>query len=620
MATFLIRIALQYSRLGDLHADGALFVTMPSHAAHPRKGERKPPAPRAGLFSPTRFREFAVREFAFLGGVTAVALYIGALANGFAYDDLSVISNNEWVRHGAVLTQAFALPYWPSGALYRPLTSLSYGLDWALSGGRPLLFHAMNIAWYALDAVLVTRLALRWWPPLAAALAGLLFAVQPVHVEAVANVVGRAELLTGTALLTLALVASTPRPLSSARLVVIGLLSAAALYTKETGVVAPLIVWATVRLRQDATLVGTPNPRPQTPDRSSSRQTTAADVRRMTGAALLGIALPLMQRINVLGTVTGDSPHPAFTAASHAQSLALALATIARATWLLIVPHLPRIDYSPSTTALTHPDVALVSCGAVLVILACGVLVAHARRPSRWTWAAVFTIATFAPVSNLVVHTGVVLADRTLYGPSIGTSILLGAALAYGTTAAARIRIGHRARHLVQRSLTGAVAVAAAALVIVGIVDTLRTVGVWRDNQSVFTAMRDRSPNSYRGYYLLGVEARTLSAGTREPSLEAHRDFTSAISLFDGDPTLLYEAAVNALQLRDTSDALTWLAQSIDRDPRQRRPRTMLALLDLHRGETSAARELLRTGVALEPDQRAWRKMLDSLDRAAHTS
>jgi hypothetical protein len=46
----------------------------------------------------------------------------------------------------------------------------------------------------------------------------------------------------------------------------------------------------------------------------------------------------------------------------------------------------------------------------------------------------------------------------------------------------------------------------------------------------------------------------------------------------------------------------------------------MLALLELYRGETSAARQLLRTGVALEPDQRAWRKMLDSLDRAAHTS
>ncbi len=531
--------------------------------------------------------------------VVAILIYIGALSNGFAYDDLAVIANNDWVRHGVVLTRAFALPYWPSGTLYRPLTTLSYGVDWALSGSRPLLFHAVNIAWYALDAALVAWLALRWWPPLAAALAGILFAVHPVHVEAVANVVGRAELLAATALLTLALVASTPRPLSIPRLVVIGLLSAAALCSKETGVVAPLIVWATARLRRDL---------------------SAADVRRMTGAAVLGIAVPLAQRILVLGTVTGDSPHPAFMAGSHAQSMALALATIPRAVSLLFFPHLPRIDYSPSSTALAHPDLLLVWCGAALVILACAILAVHARWPSPWTWAAVFTIGTFAPVSNLVVHTGVVLADRTLYSPSIGTSLLLAGAFTFVARLSERIRVPDRGRMVVRRGGFAALAAVAATLAVIGAADTLRTVGVWRDNQSVFTAMRDRSPASYRGYYMLGAEERMRSAATHQPAIEAHRDYTTAISLFDGDPTLLYEAAANALQLRDTSDALTWLAQSIARDPTQRRSRTMLVLLEVGRGETSAARELLRTGVAIEPDQRAWRKMLDSLDRAAHTS
>jgi hypothetical protein len=119
---------------------------------------------------------------------------------------------------------------------------------------------------------------------------------------------------------------------------------------------------------------------------------------------------------------------------------------------------------------------------------------------------------------------------------------------------------------------------------------------------------------------MLAVEERTRSARTHQPSIEAHRDYTTAISLFDGDPALLYDAAVNALELRDTTDALSWLAQSIERDPLQRRPRTMLALLELNRGQTAAARDLLRAGVAIEPDQRAWRKMLDSLDRAAHPS
>jgi hypothetical protein len=570
----------------------------PRKKAPPNTTKRSPPS-RATAASPLPVLSPLSLGVCGTAAVVAMLVYIGALANGFAYDDLAVIANNDWVRHGVVLTRAFALPYWPSGTLYRPLTTLSYGVDWALSGGRPLLFHAVNIAWYALDAALVTRLALRWWPPLAAALAGVLFAVHPVHVEAVANVVGRAELLAATALLMLALVASTQRPLTIPRLVVIGLLSAAALCSKETGIVAPLIVWATARLRRDL---------------------PAADVRRMTGAALLGIAVPLVQRIIVLGTVTGDSPHPAFMAGSHAQSMALALATIPRATSLLLVPHLPRIDYSPSSIALAHPDLLLVWCGAALVILACAILAVHARWPSPWTWAAMFTVCTFAPVSNLVVHTGVVLADRTLYSPSIGTSLLLGAALAAVARLAERIRMPDSRQMVVRRGVLTALAAVAAAVAIIGVTDTLRTVGVWRDNQSVFTAMRDRSPSSYRGYYMLGAEERLRSAAAHQPAIEAHRDYTTAISLFDGDPTLLYEAAANALQLRDTSDALTWLAQSIARDPTELRSRTMLVLLEVGRGETSAARELLRTGVALEPDQRAWRKMLDSLDRAAHTS
>src|SRR4029077_621844 len=100
-------------------------------------------------------------------------------------------------------------------------------------------------------------LALRWWSPLAAATAGLLFAIQPVHVEAVANVVGRAELLAGAALLGMALVHSAPRPLTTTRVIAVGLLAAAALASKETGVVAPLVAWATVRLRSDAPTANT---------------------------------------------------------------------------------------------------------------------------------------------------------------------------------------------------------------------------------------------------------------------------------------------------------------------------------------------------------------------------
>jgi len=506
--------------------------------------------------------------------VVAVLAYLGSLSNGFAYDDIAIIRDNDWVRHGAVLTRALSLPYWPKGLLYRPFTSFSYGVDWLVGGGDPRLFHAINLVWYAIGTALLVRLALRWWSPLAAATAGLLFAIQPLHVEAVANVVGRAELLAGAAFLGMALVISAPGSLSTARVVTVGLLAAAALAAKETGVVAPLVAWATVRMRSDA---------------------TAASTRRVTIAALLGIALVLGQRLVVLGTLAGDVPHPAFVVATTPQALALALATVPRALSLLALPQLPRIDYSPTNSGIAHPPPALVVAGALLVVIGIGLVAWHWLRPTRWTWAAVLGVATLAPVSNLVLHTGVILADRTLYSPSIASCIVIG-----GAVVAARA---------LTPMLSGAIA---CTLMAIGSVDTFRTVSVWRDNASVFSAMRERAPTSYRGYYLLGMaEARLAHA----PSPSAQQDYVAAIARFDGDPGLLYDAAVNALQLGDTADAESWLATAIARSPEQRRSRTELILLHLRQHDPAPARSLLEAGLAREPDQRLWRKLLDSLAR-----
>jgi len=59
----------------------------------------------------------------------------------------------------------------------------------------------MNALWHGLATVLLVMLLGRWLPPLGAAAAGLVFAWHPVHVEAVASLVGRAELLVAVGIL-----------------------------------------------------------------------------------------------------------------------------------------------------------------------------------------------------------------------------------------------------------------------------------------------------------------------------------------------------------------------------------------------------------------------------------
>ena len=128
----------------------------------------------------------------------ASAAFANTLGNGFAFDDQGVIVGSTIVTAGDPL-EALTAPWWPAdqdaGRLWRPLTLSSFAAEWWLGNGEPLLLHAVNVSLHAGITLLVVLLV--WgsagsWSVLAG---GLLFAVHPVHVEAVANAVGRAELL-----------------------------------------------------------------------------------------------------------------------------------------------------------------------------------------------------------------------------------------------------------------------------------------------------------------------------------------------------------------------------------------------------------------------------------------
>jgi len=170
----------------------------------------------------------------------AVIVYLGALWNEFVWDDQVIVLGNPLVQTWAGLATAFASPYWPpfvGGYLYRPLTLLTYVLDWHIGGAA--WFHVVNLSWHAGVSALVAVLARRWAGDAAALVAGMLFAVHPVHVEAVANVVGRAELMAAAfTLLAVYAAVEADRPVWSAVCWALGLLS------KEVAVVAPALVVA----------------------------------------------------------------------------------------------------------------------------------------------------------------------------------------------------------------------------------------------------------------------------------------------------------------------------------------------------------------------------------------
>lgn len=146
-----------------------------------------------------------------LAGVFSVALAVVAFwpsqFNGFIYDDVPIVEKNPQVTQPGPWYRFWIEPWWPRGSsldkLYRPLTMWSYRANAVLNGGGaeldPRPFRLTNIGLHALAALGVACVAWRvTGTPVAAWIAGPLFAVHPVHTEAVVTCYGRAEVLSGS--------------------------------------------------------------------------------------------------------------------------------------------------------------------------------------------------------------------------------------------------------------------------------------------------------------------------------------------------------------------------------------------------------------------------------------
>jgi len=136
----------------------------------------------------------------------ARSVYANGLTGDFTYDDKAVRPDNPRIRTPARLPEIFSTQYFGgprgTGTAYRPVLLTSYALQWWIRGNDPIPFHVVNVLGHVAATLLLAALLRRlgFSPPVAVG-AALLFAVHPIHVEAVTSIVGRGE--TQSAALTL---------------------------------------------------------------------------------------------------------------------------------------------------------------------------------------------------------------------------------------------------------------------------------------------------------------------------------------------------------------------------------------------------------------------------------
>jgi len=433
-------------------------------------------------------------------------VYLGALWNRFAMDDLYVIALNPLVRSASGLWRAFGGPYWPpnfGGKMYRPLVVASFGLDHLVGGVG--WFHAVNILWHAATSVAVAVLARRWLTWQSALVAGLVFAAHPVHVEAVANVVGRGELMAAVFVILAVYAALAHDRLGwSAAALSLGLLS------KENAAVAPALIAVGWMLGLG---------RPQ-----GGRRRIACYVATWIAIAVAYGAV----RLAVLQPYARwEALAPVFLGATTLQRRVTAIAALADVARLLVFPRTLRVDYSPNEFTVVTSVADQRFLLGLAAFLAWAGLTWWAWRRRREHPVEVLGLAwvgiAFLPVANLIFPTGILIAERTLYLPSAGLALALGAWL----------RAPSRPQWIAFSVI----------LALAGVRSAVR-VPIWRDDRAVTVSILDDSPASYRG------PARTASLlqGAGQPA-KALAGYQAAVHIYDRDPSIFVAAADAAFTL-----------------------------------------------------------------------
>jgi Flp pilus assembly protein TadD len=388
--------------------------------------------------------------------VTVATAYAPALTNGFvSHDDERYVVANPHVRQGLT---ADALR-WAWTAFYasnwHPLTWMSHMLDWQLYGERPAGHHLTNVLLHLANAlILLLVLESLTGAPWRAAFVALAFAVHPLHVESVAWVAERKDLLSTTCwFLALAAYVRYVRGPTVSRYFVVAGLMALGLCAKPMVVTLPLTlicldVWPLRRIRL--------------PPAGLELRPWLEKLPLLSLSAASSVITVAAQRAGgSLGSLES------YTVTARIANALVAYATYLRKTFW---PFDLAVHY-PHPRGGTTPEALTLSC-ALLLAVSVVAWIARRERPwlvAGWSW----YLVTLVPVIGLVQVGQQAWADRYTYVPLVGIFVIVSwGGWGVAETLGARRRVW---------------AAVAATLVVVAMVGATRAqLAHWRDSEALF--------------------------------------------------------------------------------------------------------------------------------------
>jgi hypothetical protein len=487
-------------------------------------------------------------------------VYLPTARYDYVQDDRAVIALNPAAHSVGAALRAFDQPYWPppgEAGLYRPLTILSFAVDWTVSRGSAAWMHMENALWHGLACLLVVLVLLPWLPLAGAAAGGLIFAVHPVHVEGVANIVSRSELLVAAGMLAAVLAARRRRWVVSLLCILL------AMFSKERGAVAGALILLDDWLRPP------------------ERERYPLAFYGCIAAVTVGYFAVWLR----VGHAAASDMAAPFIGAGTVGRLAMALPALWRAATLLFVPGDLSADYGPQVIAYRTVLSVVAFLGALVVAGIVAIGIGARRRAPALSFAAYATAVAALPTSNLLFPSGIVLAERDLYLPVLLPAALFGAGVAWAMGRWERLRV---------------VLVTALVLAILAS-RTLLRLPAWSDNRMFLLTLVTEHPESYRGQQSAGA----VLAGMGDTAA-ARAAYARAESLFSGDPHFNAAYAFFLIGRGDTASAAALARRARAALPRERVALRVEYLLARKRGARELAGALADTAVHWFPAEGGW--------------
>jgi protein O-mannosyl-transferase len=576
-------------------------------------------------------------RYVIAAAVAAVTLviYLPVLRNGFVlWDDNLYVYDNHRIRSLGMEFFHWAFTDIQTSGFWFPLVWISYAVDYALWGLNPLGYHLTNIVLHAANTFLVVLLVMRLMGSagegkkgggasllvseqairITAGITGLLFGLHPLHVESVAWVSQRKDLVYALFFL-LSMLAYCRyaakrngqgwtrmfHDSSYALSLVFFLLSLAG---KSMAVTLPVVLllldWYPFgRIR-------------------SLRDAAAAAVEKMP--------FFLLSMVVAVISVAGQRIHGALSPLGSVDALTrLLVACKALILYLakMLVPFglLPVYLYPEGASALSGGTVAAV---AIAGCVTAGCLIAAKRHP-LWLSAWAYYVITLLPVIGIVPVGLHFMADRYTYLPGLGPFFLVGLAVAGASAGLGAEQGGGGA--ITRRALP----VVVLALFIALSVLTVRQISIWENSLTLWNYVIQKSPrpiavaynNRGNTFKARGQVDRAIEDYTTAISLEkdpftiynnrgiafqaagrydlAFDDFKAAMSLHPDDPVTYYNRGLLFKERGLPDRALEDLTTAIRLDPRYADAYASRGWLLAEQGETEKALEEYAKAIAAEP-------------------